>query len=103
MLDEARTNGHADLPTRITDAAMARIERCLAELADSGEQRVVALRDAIGEFVDGELAQRDEAIAVLTKRVADLEYEFERKTAFDQQVHEIATRLEERLARRDSG
>ncbi len=97
---EKTTNGHAEL-TRATDAHVARIERRLAEITASGEQRVLALRDAIGEFVDAELAPRDEEIAILKKHVADLEHRFEQKMAVDQQVVEITARLEERQARRD--
>jgi integrase len=47
MLDAAKkTNGHAE-PTRAWEA---RIEQRLAALATSGEQRVLALREAMGEL-----------------------------------------------------
>jgi hypothetical protein len=103
MLDEAKPNGHAGPATPVTDTRLARIERRLGEIAETGEQRVAILRDAMADFAAAELAQRDEEIASLKNRIADLEHRLEQKTAVDQQVAEIATRLEERQARRDTG
>ena len=103
MLDEAKPNGHAEPVTRAWDARLAAIERRLAALAESGEHRIVVLRDAIADFAAAELATRDAEIAILKKHVTDLEHQLQQKTAVDQQVHEIATRLEERQAQRDVG
>jgi hypothetical protein len=54
----------------------------------------------MADFAADELAQRDEEIASLKNRIADLEHRLEQKRAVDQQVAELATRLEERQARR---
>ena len=102
-LDESKPNGHAEPVTRVTDARMARIERRLTELAESGEQRVMVLRDAIADFVAGELRERDEEIVSLKKQLADLQQKLEQQAAIDQRVHEISARLEEKQARRDRG
>jgi hypothetical protein len=106
MLD-TKPNGHAEPATRTWDARLAAIERQLAalpaEIVESGEQRIVILRDAIADFAAAELEKRDAEIAILKKHVTDLEHQLQQKTAVDQQVHEIATRLEERQARRDVG
>jgi hypothetical protein len=80
---------------------LARIERRLADIAEAGEQRIVILRDAIGDFCSAELAQRDDEIRTLKKHISDLENRLAQKTAVDEQVHEIAMRLEEKTARRD--
>src|SRR5262249_10886052 len=48
-----------------------------------------------------ELARRDDEIATLKKHIADLKDQLQQKTTVDRQVAEIATRLEERQARRD--
>jgi hypothetical protein len=102
MLDEAKTNGHAAL-SRVKDARMAMIERRLAEVAAGGEQRVLAVRDAIAKFTAAELAQRDEEITILKKHIADLEHRLQEKTAVEKQVAEIAARLEEWQAKRAEG
>jgi polyhydroxyalkanoate synthesis regulator phasin len=99
MLDEAKTNGHAEPATRAWD--IARLERRIAEIEEIGEQRVAILRDAIGDFCSTELAQRDGEIRTLKKHIADLEQKLRQKAAVDEQVHEIAMRLEEKAARRD--
>jgi TolA-binding protein len=101
LLDEAKSNGHAEPVTRAWDARFARIERRLTEIAETGEQRVAVLRDAIGDFYSAELAQRDHEIGTLKKHIADLEQKLQQKTAIDEQAHEIAARLEERASRRD--
>lgn len=62
MLDERKNELHAVPAPRVSDARMATIERRLAEIAENGGQRVLALRDAIGKFVDTELATRDDEI-----------------------------------------
>jgi hypothetical protein len=100
-LNDAKPNGHVDPTTRAWNASLARIERRLAELGEAGEQRIVILRDALGEFVTTELAQRDDEIRTLKKHIGDLENQLAQKSAVDQQVHEIAARLEEKTARRD--
>jgi hypothetical protein len=100
ILNEA-TNGHAQPAPRAGDARLARIERRLAEIAESGEQRAAILRDAIGDFVAAEFAQRDGEIVNLKKHIGDLERKLEQKTAVDQQVAEIATRLDARQSARD--
>jgi len=100
-LNDAKTNGHADPSSRAWDAHLARIERRIADIAEAGEQRIVVLRDALADFTAAELAQRDGEIRTLKQRIAELERELEQKTAVDQQVHEIAMRLEEKAARRD--
>src|SRR5215471_8176533 len=107
LLDEAKPNGYAEPVTRAWDASLAAIERRLAalpaEIAETGERRVVILRDALADFAAGELRERDEKIAVLKGEIAELKQRLEQKMAVDQQVGEIATRLEERQARRDRG
>jgi hypothetical protein len=100
MLDEAK-NGHAEPAARAWDARLARIERRLADIAEAGEQRIVILRDAVADFAAVELAKRDDEIVTLKKHIGDLERKLEQKVAVDQQVHEIAMRLEEKAARRD--
>jgi hypothetical protein len=104
VLDAVKTNGqngHVEPATRAWNAHLARIERRLAEVAESGEQRVAILRDALADFTAAELAQRDHEIVTLKKHIAELEHKLEQKTAVDEQVHEIAARLEEKAARRD--
>src|SRR5215471_16353005 len=107
MLDEAKANGHAEPVTRAWDARLGAIERRLAalpgEIAETGEQRVAILRDAIADFAAAELARRDEEIVSLKKRIVVLEHQREQRTAVDQQVHEFATRLEEREAGGERG
>jgi hypothetical protein len=106
MLDEA-TNGHTAPATRSWDNRLGALERRLAalpaEIAETGEQRVAILRDAIADFAAAELAKRDEKIVNLKKQLADLQQKFEQQAAIDQRVHEISARLEERQARRDGG
>ena len=74
MLDEAKPNGHAEPVTRAWDARLAAIERRLAalpaEIAETGERRVVILRDALADFAAAELAKRDEEIVSLKKQLA---------------------------------
>jgi chromosome segregation ATPase len=103
MLDEAKTNGHAEPATRAWDARLARLERRLADIAEIGEQRVMVLRDAIADFAASELARRDAEIVSLKKQLADLQQKLEQQAAIDQRVHEISARLEEKQARRDRG
>jgi hypothetical protein len=68
MLSEATNgNGHAQPAPRAGDVRLARIERRLAEIAESGEQRAAVLRDAIADFVAAELASRDGEITSLKK------------------------------------
>src|SRR5215472_7007849 len=73
-LDEARPNGYAEPAMRAWDARLAAIERRLAalpaEIAETGERRVVILRDAIADFAAAELAKRDEEIVSLKKQLA---------------------------------
>jgi hypothetical protein len=72
MLDEAKTNGHAEPATRAWDARLVAIERRLAalpaEIAETGERRIVILRDALADFAAAELAKRDEEIVSLKKQ-----------------------------------
>src|SRR5262249_5818990 len=75
----------------------------LGEIAETGEQRIVILRDAMADFAASELDKRDEEIAVLKKQLADLQQKLEQQAAIDQRVHEISARLEEKQARRDRG
>src|SRR5215831_14081172 len=107
MLDEAKPNGHAEPVTRAWDARLAAIERRLAalpaEIAETGERRVVILRDALADFAAAELAKRDEEIVSLKKQLADLQQKLEQQAAIDERVHEISARLEEKQARRDRG
>jgi hypothetical protein len=83
-------------------ASLARIEQRLADIPATSEQRVSILRDAMADFTAAELARRDEEIALLKEQVADLTHRLDQKMVVDQQVHEIATRLEERQAQRDT-
>jgi len=99
LLDE--TNGHAEPMPRAWDSRLAAIERRLTALTESGEHRIVVLRDAIGDFCADELQKRDDEIAILKKHIADLERQLVQKTAVDRQVAEIGAQLEERQARRD--
>ena len=104
VLDAVKTNGqsgHAEPATRAWEAHLVRLERRIAEIAETGEQRVAILRDALADFTAAELAQRDGEIRTLKKHIAELEHKLEQKTAVDEQVHEIAMRLEEKAARRD--
>jgi hypothetical protein len=103
MLDERKPNGHAEPVPRATDARLAMIERRLAEIAEGGEQRVAILRDAIADFVAGELRERDDEIVSLKKQLADLQQKLEQEAAIDQRVNEISARLEEQQAQRDRG
>src|SRR5215472_17013030 len=107
MLDEAKANGHAEPVTRAWDARLATIERRLAalpaEIAETGEQRVAILRDAIADFAAAELAKRDEEIVSLKKQLADFQQKLKQQAAIDQRVPDISARLEERQARRDRG
>src|SRR5215472_12212840 len=103
MLDEAKANGHAEPVTRAWDARLATIERRLADIVESGEQRIVILRDAIADFAASELAKRDEEIVSLKKQLAELQQKLKQQAAIDQRVHEISNRLEEKQARRDRG
>jgi hypothetical protein len=101
-LNEVKTlNGHAEPVTKAWDARLARIEKRLADMAEAGEQRTVVLRDAIGDFVASEMAERDREIVALTQGIADLERKLEQKAAIDQQVTEIAMRLDARQVVRD--
>jgi hypothetical protein len=100
-LNDAKTNGHAEPATRAWNASFARIERRLAELGEAGEQRIVILRDALGEFVATELATRDREISALRKHIAELEHEIARKSEVDQQIDEIVRRLDARQFARD--
>ena len=101
MLDEAKPNDHAEPAARTWDARLARIEQRLAEIAETGEQRVAILRDAMADFAAAELARRDEEIAALKKQLADLQQKLEQQAAIDRRVNEISTRLEEKQERRD--
>jgi hypothetical protein len=107
MLDEAKPNGHAEPAMRAWDARLTAIERRLAalpaEIAETGERRVVILRDALADFAAAELAKRDEEIVSLKNQLADLQQKLEQQAAIDQRVHEISACLEERQARRDRG
>jgi hypothetical protein len=98
MLDEVKTNGHAE---PAWDARLAKLERRIADIAATGEQRVAILRDAIGDFCAAELAQRDAKIGILEKHISDLEKQLEQKSSVDQQIHEIAMRLDARQSARD--
>jgi hypothetical protein len=103
-LNEVKTlNGPAEPATRAWDARLARIERRLAGMADSGEHRIVVLRDAIADFVASEMAERDNEIMTLKKQVADLQQKLEQQAAIDWRVNEISARLEEKQERRDRG
>ena len=97
MLDEAKPNGHAEPAGRAWDGRLARIERQLAalpaEIAETGEQRVAILRDAIADFAAAELAKRDEEIVSLKKQLAELQQKLKQQAAIDQRVHEISNRL----------
>src|SRR5215813_7490483 len=100
LLDEAKTNGHAE---PAWDARLVKLERRIADIAATGEQRVAILRDAIADFAAAELAKRDEEIVSLKKQLADLQQKLEQQAAIDERVHEISARLEEKQARRDRG
>jgi hypothetical protein len=79
------------------------IERRVAELAEAGEQRTVVLRDAIADFVVGEMADRDNEIMTLKKQLADLQQKLKQQAAIDRRVNEISARLEEKQEQRDRG
>jgi hypothetical protein len=98
LLDEIRTNGHGE---PAWDARLAKLERRIANIAETGEQRIAILRDAIGNHYAAELAQRDDEIATLKKHIADLKNQLQEKMRVDRQVAEIGMQLEERQARRD--
>jgi DNA repair exonuclease SbcCD ATPase subunit len=102
MLDERKANGHAEPVTRAWDDRFAQIERRLAEITESGEQRVLILRDAIADFAIAQLEKRDDEIVSLKKQLADLQ-RLEQEAAIDQRVNEISARLEEKQALRDRG
>src|SRR5215472_13998355 len=101
LINDAKTNGHAEPATRAWNASLARIERRLAELGETGEQRIVIMRDALGEFVTTELATRDREILPLRKHIVELEHEIARKSEVDQQIDEIVRRLDARQFARD--
>jgi len=101
MLGEVKTNGYSEPATRAWDASLARIERRLAELGEAGEQRIVVLRDALGEFIGNELATRDREIVTLQKHIATLQEKLDQKTAVDTQIDEIIKRVDARQAARD--
>ena len=67
-MNKQKTNNHVEPVPRGTDAGLATIERRLAEIAATSEQQILALRDAIGEFVDSELTLRDKEIAILKRQ-----------------------------------
>ena len=98
---EAKSNGHIEPATRAWHAHLARIERRVAELFETGEQRVIVLRDALGEFIGNELATRDREILPLRKHIVELEHEIARKSEVDQQIDEIVRRLDARQFARD--
>src|SRR5215471_7004140 len=100
-VEERQKQARDEQPVRAADARLAVIERRLAVIAESGEQRVLILRDAIADFAAAELAKRDEEIVSLKKQLAGFQQKLEQQAAIDQRVHEISTRLEERQARRD--
>src|SRR5262244_3185301 len=102
-LEEAKPNGHAEPVTRAWDARLARIEQRLADIAETGEQRILVLRDAVADYAAAELAKRDEEIVSLKKQLADFQQKLEQQAAIDQRVHEISARLEEKQERRDRG
>ena len=103
-LNEVKTtNGHAEPATRAWDARMTMIETRLAHMAESGEQRVLVLRDAIADFLASEMVERDQEIVTLKKQFADFQQKLEQQVAIDQRVHEISTRLEEKQERRGRG
>jgi hypothetical protein len=103
MLAEAKPNGHAERATRATDTRLARIEQRLAEIAETGHERVLILRDALADFAAAELAKRDDEIVSLQKQIADVQHKLEQQAAIDQRVHEISGRLEEKQERSDRG
>jgi hypothetical protein len=77
------------------------MERQLKQVAETSEQRVQVLRDAIADFVAAELEQRDEEMASLKNQIADLERQLQQKTAVDQLVNEAVARLDSRQLARD--
>src|SRR5262249_30278017 len=87
MLGE-RTNGHAQPSARVWDASLQRIERQLAALGETGERRVEALRDALGQFVAGELETRDAEIATLQKHITELEHQIAQRSEIDERIEE---------------
>jgi glutathione S-transferase len=103
MLAEAKPTGHAEPATRATDTRLARIEQRLAEIAETGQRRILIPRDALADFAVAELAKRDDKIASLKKQIADLQQKLEQQAAIDQRVHEISARLEEKQERSDRG
>jgi hypothetical protein len=103
MLAEAKPNGHAERATRATDTRLARIEQRLAEIAETGHERVLILRDALADFAAAELAKRDDEIGSLQKQIADLQQKLKQQVAIDQRVHQIFARLEEKQERSDRG
>jgi hypothetical protein len=109
MLDETKPkpNGRAEPVTRVWDARLTRIEQRLAalpaEVHETGEQRVLILRDALADFAAAELAKRDKEIVSLQNQLADLQQKLEQQAAIDQRVHEIFARLEEKQEQRDRG
>jgi TolA-binding protein len=78
------------------------MERRLSEVTANSEQRIAILREAMAHFAARELAERDERIATLKKKVAELTQELEQKTAIDQQVAEIVKRLDAQASARDA-
>ena len=78
LIDEAK-NGHAEPVTRVWNARFAKIERRIAEIAETGEHRVAILRDAIGDFCAAELAQRDREIVTLKKHMPTLRTSFSKR------------------------
>jgi hypothetical protein len=90
-------NGHATAP----DARLAQLERRVAQVAETSEQRTLVLRDAIAEFVATELEARDAEVAALKRHIGDLEHKLTQRSTIEQHVHEAGMRLEERAIRRD--
>src|SRR5262249_42526716 len=58
-MKEERTDTERGSATRAWDSRFTKLEQRLAEIADSNEERVLALRDAVSEFSATELATRD--------------------------------------------
>src|SRR5215468_4145685 len=94
------TNGYRHSEP-VSLARVTRMERRFSELAESSEQRVNVLRDAISDFIAAELAPRDEAIARLKEQIANLKRQLQAKTEIDQQVAEVAMRLDARQVARE--
>jgi hypothetical protein len=94
--------------TRAWENRLARIEQRITESQESNEQRVLVLRDALGDFirdfVSNKLSPLHDEIVSLKKSNAALKKQLHEKSSVDQQVAEITNykRLDAQASARDA-